>query len=201
MERIIELAEQINDKELRKKTIALFKDPSLSNPEMLYTKERFEKCPAWIGAHHNYEGGLIDHTVSVTKISLSLAKVIEEEYKVKINKDHIIAGALLHDIMKVCILKKSGKEWTFTGSVLDHALFSAAELYAKGFPEEVVHIVGSHGGDVGAAGANPRTIEAIIVFYADLLDSIIESQIHAAAQPDLKDMIHIFLKPKEGKNE
>lgn len=182
MKRLIELAEKIKNKDLREKTIRLLKEPEISNSEIIYPKGDFQKMPVWVGAHHNYEGGLIDHTYSVTKASLELAKHFEKLYKTKINHDYLIAGALLHDIMKIFILTKIEDRWTFTGSFLDHAVFTASELYARNFPEEVVHIVASHGGDMGSAGANPRTIEALIVFYADIYDSAIESFIHGEEQ-------------------
>lgn len=182
MKRLIELAEKIKNKDLREKTIKLLKEPEISNSEIIYPKSDFAKLPVWIGAHHNYEGGLIEHTLSVTKLAIDMAKDFEETYKISANKDYLIAGALLHDIMKVFILTKSGGKWKFTGSILDHAQFTACELYSRGFPEEVIHIVASHGGDLGSAGANPRTLEAIIVFYADIFDSAIESFVHGTPQ-------------------
>ena len=144
---------------------------------MVYPKADLKKVPAWaVGAHHSYEGGLAEHIRSVTECSVELAKIFEKIYKTKINYDHLIAGALLHDIMKIFILKKDGDQWTFTGSTLDHADFTACELYARDFPEEVVHIAASHGGESGQA--SPRTIEAMIVYYADVMDSAVESHIH-----------------------
>jgi len=183
MEELLKLAEQIADKDLKDKTKKFLKDLSISCKSIHYSKADIEKAPAWIGAHHDYEGGLKEHTISVTKLSLLIAEHFEKTYKKKVNKDFIIAGALLHDIMKVFLLKKSGGLWTFTGSLLDHAFFSAAELYARGFPEEVIHIVAAHGGDTCAA--SPRTIEAAIVYYADVLDSSLEFNINK----NLEDII------------
>ena len=190
------LANQIKDKSLREKTLKLLKDQEISNSEIVYPKAKFEEIPAWpIGAHHAYEGGELDHSISITKIALKLAEHIEEFYKVKTSKDYIIAGALLHDIMKVFLMKKEGKSWEFTGASLDHADFSAAELYARGFPEEVVHIVASHGGEQGMAGANPRTLEAMMVFYADVIDAAVETSVHGSSQ------LQVFLKQLKEKSE
>lgn len=182
----VDLANQIKDKSLREKTIKFLKEPEISNSEMVYPKARLEEIPAWpIGAHHAYDGGELDHSISIAKIALKLADHIEEFYKAKVNKDFIISGALLHDIMKVFLMKKEGKSWEFTGATLDHADFSAAELYARGFPEEVVHIVASHGGEQGMAGANPRTLEAMLVFYADVIDAAVETAVHGSPQLQL----------------
>jgi len=180
MKELIELANKIKDKKLRDKTIKMLENPEMSNPEIVYTAAKFDEIPAWVGLHHDYKGGQAEHTVSVAKIALDLAEHFEEDYKAKINKDFLISGALLHDIGKVFLLKKSGNGWGFTGLTLDHAHLGAAMLFAKGFPEEVIHIVAAHGGDQGQQGANPRTLEAILVFYADIADTAIETAVHGA---------------------
>ena len=195
MKRLIELAKKIKDKSLREKTIKLLEDPQISNSEMLYAKSELKEIPAWVNAHHFYEGGLLNHIVSVTENSISIAKNFEKAYEVRINYDNLIAGALLHDIMKVFILTKVGNQWGFTGCTIDHAVFAASELYARDFPEEVIHIVASHGGDLGAAGANPKTKEALIVLYADMLDSAFENSIHPK-QEDFQDF-QIMFAPKK----
>lgn len=174
MKEIIEIAKKIKDKDLQKKTIEMLNDPKISNKSIKYPAAKFDKIPCWIGAHHFYEGGLLKHTESVTKIAMNLAEHLSKTYsKIKINMDHIIAGALLHDIAKVFMIKPKGKTWEFTGATLDHADFSAAELYARGFPEEVVHIVAAHGGD--ACTPRPKTIEASLVYYADIIDSMVDA--------------------------
>ncbi len=181
MKRLIELAEKIKDRKLREKTIKILEEPEISNPEIVYPKADLKKVPAWLSGHHFYDGGLADHTFSVTNSCLIMAKNFEETYNASINYDHLIAGALLHDIMKVFILCKTGRQWNFTGCTLDHAVLTACELYSRGFPEEVIHIVASHGGDLGSAGANPRTLEAMLVFYVDMMDSAVESFVHGSA--------------------
>ncbi len=183
MKDAIELANQIKDKKLREKTIQILKNPESSNSDYPYPKANFDEIPAWVGSHHYYKGGELEHTVSVTKLALSIAKHLEQTYDMKINHDHLIAGALLHDIGKVFILKKEGKGWNFTGTFMDHAALSAAELYAREFPEGVIHIVAAHGGDMGQSAANPRTIEATIVVYADVIDAAAETNIHGATSP------------------
>jgi len=182
MKDALALAEKMKDKKLKDKVIAMLKKPEAGNPEFVYPAAPFDKIPAWaIGAHHSYDGGELDHSVSTTKIALMLAEQFEEAYGIKVSHDYIIAGALLHDIGKVFILKREGGQWGFTGCHMDHADLSGQMLYAAGFPEEVVHIVASHGGDAGQAGAAPRTLEAIIVFHADVLDAAMESHVRPSA--------------------
>ena len=194
MKDAIAMANKIKKKNLREKVIQMMKKPELKNPDFVYPAAPFDKIPAWAtGAHHNYDGGELDHSVSTAKIALFLADHFEQSYGLKVNRDHIIAGALLHDIGKVFILKKEGGNWTFTGCQMDHADLSGQMLFAAGFPENVVHIVASHGGDQGQAGAAPRTLEAIIVFHADVIDSIIESHVRPTTA------IQFLLAPTEEK--
>ena len=182
MKDALALAEGIRDKKLREKVIAMLKKPEAGNPEFVYPAAPFDRIPAWaMGAHHCYDGGELDHSVSTTKLALKLAEQFEEAYSIKVSHDHIIAGALLHDIGKVFILKKEGSQWGFTGCRMDHAHLSGQMLYAAGFPEEIVHIVASHGGDMGQAAASPKTLEAIIVFHADVLDAAMESHVRPPA--------------------
>ena len=60
--------------------------------------EEFSKKPAAKDYHHNYIGGLLEHTVNVAKLCKTMAE--SYRYKRKIKKDLLIAGALLHDVGK-----------------------------------------------------------------------------------------------------
>lgn len=196
MKDAVALANKIKKKALREKTIQMMKKPEMKNPDFVYPSAPLDKIPAWaMGAHHNYDGGELDHSVSIAKIALSLADHFESAYGLKVNRDHIIAGALLHDIGKVFLLKKEGEAWVFTGCHMDHADLSGQMLFAAGFPEGVVHIVASHGGDLGQAGAHPRTIEAMLVYHADVIDSAIETHVRPSASLPLQ----FLLMPEEAK--
>jgi putative nucleotidyltransferase with HDIG domain len=191
LEKLLKLAEKIKDEELRKKVIDLLKNPKLSNPEIIYPCENAEKIPSSISAHHSRDGGHIEHTASVTELAIKIAEHFEKTYNAKINYDHLIAGALLHDWMKIYIFRKAPAGWGVTGCTIDHAVLAACELYARGFPEEVIHIVEAHGGDLGQQAARPQTIEALIVFYADVLDAVVESFIRGT------ENLKIILFPEE----
>ncbi|MEM5861019.1 MAG: HD domain-containing protein [Candidatus Aenigmatarchaeota archaeon] len=177
---LIDIVKLIKDENLREKTIEVIKNIKISNTNFKkYEKYKIDFSKAYGGPstfHHAYEGGLIDHTLAVVKISLALAKIFEESYGIVINKDYLIAGAILHDIMKVfCYRKEKGKIES-TETMLDHGIWACCELYLRDFPEEVIHIIASH---FGPNGANPpQTIEALIVFYADSIDATIESLIN-----------------------
>jgi 7,8-dihydroneopterin 2',3'-cyclic phosphate phosphodiesterase len=188
MERLIKLAEQIKDEELRKKVIEFLKNPKATHPGIVDTGISVEESPASINWHHRYEGGLIEHTISVTKIALKMADVLEEVYGVKVNRDYIIAGALLHDIMKPYnyIRKEDGTFDHYDMFNLDHLTLAVAELYKRDFPIEVIKIVASHHGE--HSPTRPNSIEAYIVHYADVADSKINDVAVRVCQARSKDL-------------
>jgi len=174
VKKLMKIAELIKDKELRDKTITLLKNIKISNKHFKkYKKIDIGKAfAAPSNFHHAYEGGLVDHTVSVASLCIEMAKKIEENYKININKDTLISAAVLHDIMKVFCFKKT-KGLVVSVNKLDHGIWACCELYLRDFPEDVIDIIASH---FGPNGPNPpKTIEALILFYADNLDTMVDS--------------------------
>lgn len=169
IEKLIELAEKIKDVKLKEKTIELLKDIKLTHPEFQkYERENPEdvKTPFAINDVIVIRD-LINHTISVVEVCMKIVDVIEKNYGFKANRDVLIAGALLHDIMKVYEFK-DGKP---TGVLLDHSALALAELYKREFPEEVLHLVISH----AATSTNPpKTLEALILHYVDTLLALVE---------------------------
>ncbi|HJJ49925.1 MAG TPA: HD domain-containing protein, partial [Methanocorpusculum sp.] len=66
---------------------------------------RFYECPAAIRRHHEYTGGLCEHSLETVQIALSLIDTISRS---DINRDMVIAGAVLHDIGKIFCFDKVG---------------------------------------------------------------------------------------------
>ena len=60
-------------------------------------KEKILVCPAAKQMHHNYIGGLVIHTFECVEF----AKVVLSKVKKYLNKDEVIAAAILHDIGKI----------------------------------------------------------------------------------------------------
>jgi len=65
---------------------------SIFDPEFF---PKFAKSPAAKSWHHNYIGGLLEHTVTVAILSDFASKLYP------VDRDMLIAGALLHDMGKV----------------------------------------------------------------------------------------------------
>lgn len=180
MQRLIAIANKIKDLELRKRVIELLKDPKLSHKDFKkYPREEFDKVktPFSVGGQGTVErGDLLTHTEVVTDLCIKTAEDFERSFGIPINKDYLIAGALLHDLMKVFEWKNEGGETKHTGILLDHSMLAVAEFYHRGLPEAVIHIVASHFGEGGPTP--PRNFEALILHHVDTLVSMVEFHLH-----------------------
>ncbi len=152
----------------------------------IFTQERFEKfifAPAGKSFHHNYIGGLLEHTLEIVKICDLMCDISEKSnFQPPINRDLLITGALLHDIGKIEELSyESVFDYTDKGRLLGHIVIAANWIYAACkqipyFPEElqdlILHLVLSHQGKLeNASPVEPKTLEAIILYYADELSA------------------------------
>jgi len=127
--------------------------------------------------HHSYMGGLLEHILSVAQ----LCDFLSSRYKY-VNRDLLIAGALLHDIGKIYELSPMPKnEYTDDGQMLGHIIIGvemvAVEvLNIEGFPHQVAslikHLIISHHGEFEFGSPKlPSTAEAMLLHYADNIDA------------------------------
>jgi len=145
----------------------------------------FCKNPAGMKLHHAYTGGLLQHSVDVAELALSMAEKIGN-----VDKDLVVSGALLHDIGKVREISSGiGFPYTTEGRLLGHITMSvmmvreaAAELKMPAASlQQLEHIILSHHGDQEKGSPMAcATKEAFIVHYADELDAVMN-------QFDVKD--------------
>ena len=137
---------------------------------------RFAQAPAAKTWHHNYIGGLLEHTISVA----SICEFATHLYK--IDKDLLITGALLHDIGKVLEYSiKPTIEFTAEGRLVGHIplgdhILSTKSAEIDNFPPDLLfklrHLVLSHHGEYEKASARlPQTLEAIVLHHADNFDA------------------------------
>jgi len=180
MQKLIELAQKIEDRDLRKKVIEFIKNPTLSHKEFKkYPKTKIEDSKSLFMVGGNVvERETLNHIVAVTECCISIANIVNKTYGIPVNMDHLIAGALLHDIMKVFEYKSSKKTVEHTGVMLDHSAMAVAELYHREFPEQVIHMIASHlQGETGPTP--PRNFEALILHHVDTMLAMIEFQWNA----------------------
>lgn len=177
---VLGFVDMIEDMDLQESVREFLRDPpgELDAPSL-----PLEVCPAGAYQHHSYNGGLLEHTVSVVRVSLTLCDLVEDYYGGEVDRDVVLAGAVLHDLMK-CYCYELGEDGGFRtsdyGGRVDHLTLMVGELMRRGFPMDVVHVVAGHHGDVG--GTKPRSLEALIVSLADQADSDLNGKLLRAAE-------------------
>jgi len=110
----------------------------------------------------------MNHKRTAVQLSIDIAKRMEENFKIKINWDYLIAGAILIDVGKLSEYEIiDGKLITSRdGKLLRHPFSGVAIADRFGLPFDIQHIIAYHSkeGDLGK-----RTIESIIVHHADFV--------------------------------
>ena len=170
---LLEILASIENEEVRMLVSEFLKDKDLM--------KNFCTAPAAMQMHHNYLGGLLEHTLNM----LNVARALFPLYP-KIQKDLVLAAIFLHDIAKTQELSyRVGIGYTDQGQLLGHITQGvqmitrqADKLAAAGKPisqnilDCLLHIVISHHGapEFGAVKI-PATPEAYMVHYIDNLDA------------------------------
>ena len=145
-----------------------------NDPEI---REKFMIVPAAKLWHHNYLGGLAEHTLSLVKLCHQL-----HQHYPQLNRDILVAAALLHDLGKIYELDAKGFiNYSTEGRLLGH-ISMACEIVSdkiqnlKDFPDtikqQLMHcILSHHGKQEYGSPVVPMTLEALVLNYADELDS------------------------------
>ncbi len=139
--------------------------------------KKFIDAPGGKLWHHNYLGGLMEHTLNIATICDRVAKIYPA-----VDRDLLVAAALVHDIGKVDSYT-IGPNFDFTdaGRLLGHIVIGSQMVAAKisEFPEfpgelamKLQHLILSHQGKLEQASpVEPMTREGFILYYADEIDS------------------------------
>jgi 3'-5' exoribonuclease len=168
-ERLVKRANSITTDYLKALINAFFNDREFVN--------KFKTAPAAKKMHHAYIGGLLEHTVSMT----SLADKIAGHYG-GVNRDLLLAGAILHDIGKIDEFDYQSKiDYSDKGRLLNHIVIGIKMVDDKlsgidHFPEDQMlllkhMIVSHHGTREFGSPEPPKTIEAVLLNYIDEIDS------------------------------
>ncbi|MDE6182044.1 MAG: HD domain-containing protein [Eubacteriales bacterium] len=140
-------------------------------------REKFKVHSAAKSMHHNYMGGLLEHTLSISQICNFLAS----HYSFA-NRDILIASAMLHDVGKMFELSSfPDNDYTDDGQLLGHIiigteLITSETAKIEGFPHQLKsllkHSILSHHGEYEyGSPKRPKTVEAFILHCADELDA------------------------------
>lgn len=112
----------------------------------------------------------VPHTRAVVKMAIAVADVYEEVHNIGVNRDLLIAAALLQDASKVVELRpgvNGQAEHSTIGKSFPHAFWAAHMALQEGVPEDVVHIILTHS---PGSPKFPDSLEGKILYYVDQLD-------------------------------
>ena len=166
--------------------IASVKNPYLSRLlHMFFDDAAFAKAFKFHSAaksvHHGFVGGLLEHTVSVTRNCNYFA----QNYPF-LNRDLLLTAAMFHDIGKLKELSTfPANDYTDAGQLLGHIMIGAEWIGEKireidGFPEvlanELKHCILTHHGELEyGSPKKPALVEALALSFADNLDAKMET--------------------------
>ena len=135
--------------------------------------------------HHGFVGGLLEHTLSVTKLCDYYAG-----YYPMINRDLLLTAAIFHDVGKTRELSRFPEnDYTDDGQLLGHIIIGTEMVGESirsipGFPEklatELKHCILAHHGELEyGSPKKPALLEALALNFADNTDAKMETMIEA----------------------
>ena len=142
--------------------------------------------PAGIKNHHAYQGGLLEHVVSLMEVVLRISPCYPQ-----IDRNLLLMGAFLHDLGKIDELRYE-RELSYSDegqlighlvmavSMLEKKIAEAENLSGEPFPEETAlrlkHMIVSHHGEYDYGSPKlPMTLEAVALYCLDNLDAKVNS--------------------------
>ena len=171
--------------------VAKVKDPYLSKllkslfVEDVEFAKAFKFSSAAKTVHHGFVGGLLEHTLSVTKLCEYYVN-----YYPMINADLLYTAAMCHDIGKVYELSPFPEnDYTDEGQLLGHIMIGAEMVGDRirdipGFPiklgNELKHCILAHHGELEyGSPKKPALLEAVALNFADNTDAHLQTMIEA----------------------
>lgn len=118
------------------------------------------------GLPHLEDETVVQHTRTVTRCALALADTLVEIRGLTIDRDTLVAGALVHDVSKLLETVPDGNEPTELGKLIPHPHYSIHLLAAEKLPIPVQHIALAH---TSQSAPRPQTLEAQLVVLADVV--------------------------------
>lgn len=163
--------QEITHPKLRLLLYSFFKDKEFARV--------FAMAPAARKVHHNYLGGLLEHTLEVADHCLLMLK----QYPRRLHPSLLLTGAILHDIGKVqeYDVKSLAFNLTDRGKLLGHISMGLRMIQEKleqleDFPPdlrlELEHMILSHHGEKEWGSPEvPKTFNAYALFHGDLVSA------------------------------
>jgi hypothetical protein len=154
----------IEDSNLRKSVVEILEEVWIAS-----SWQSLDKIPT--SAEISYPN--LPHTQCVVELALAIADTFERHHGVIVNRDNLIAAAVLQDASKLVEYSPAPEgervESTDIGKWYPHAFWCAHLCVSKDLPKEVTNAVLTH--SPGSAQF-PKSLEGKILYYADQLDVI-----------------------------
>lgn len=143
--------------------------------------EKLRKSSAAKTVHHGFIGGLLEHTLGVTRLCAFYAKAYP-----MLNHDLLLTAALFHDVGKIHELSQFPQnDYTDDGQLIGHIIIGYQMVHdaigkIEGFPHvlasELEHCILSHHGELEyGSPKKPALAEALALSLADLTDARMET--------------------------
>jgi len=157
--------------------------------------KKFKSVSAAKTVHHGFAGGLLEHSLSVTRLCDKIAA--NYDY---LDRDLLVTSAMLHDIGKVKELCEFPKnDYTDEGNFLGHIVMGYEMVMEKtrqieGFPDmlalQIGHCILAHHGELEyGSPKKPSIAEAVALSMADNMDAKLETLREALEFKDTNDWL------------
>lgn len=135
--------------------------------------DKMDVLPVHISGHHNYRGGMLEHTMEVAFGAYFHAKTTAAVRRQPVDYDILITGALLHDLVTLFQVRSRGYGFyraPFDGLLNGSQAYEILSDARKEFrisDEAFAHLI--HIIDASHEGAEAKTLEAMAVKSANAL--------------------------------
>jgi 3'-5' exoribonuclease len=166
---LLEVSREIKNPHLRQLLQLFWEDESFV--------KLFKMAPASKWLHHNYLGGLLEHTLSLAHLVLK-----NVGHYNGLSPDLLLTGSILHDLGKVDELcYRRSFDYSDEGRLLGHIILGIERVEDKirqlpDFPKDLSmllkHLLLSHHGQYSwGSPKKPMTLEAVMLHFLDDMDA------------------------------
>lgn len=150
--------------------------------------KRFQFHSAAKSVHHGFVGGLLEHTLNVTKLCENFTVL----YPI-LDRDLLVTAAMFHDIGKLVELSKFPEnDYTDDGQLLGHIIIGTEMIsdhireipdFPKILATELKHCILSHHGELEyGSPKKPALAEAVALSFADNADAKMQTMKEALSK-------------------
>jgi 7,8-dihydroneopterin 2',3'-cyclic phosphate phosphodiesterase len=124
-----------------------------------------EDASQWEPAREALGISNVAHTNGVVECALALAEALRQSQALDVDRDVLIAAAVLHDLDKIRLFHAADGRPTELGRRIGHVLTGVHLALAADLPVAVAHAIAAHSPTYSTVA--PQTPEAVILKHAD----------------------------------